>query len=87
MVNAMKKASGFEYKYQCVAFDRKVHAECRSGLSAEGVSCARSLEPTYSGHRTGDVPDLTADPSLAQKELGFEAPRNLEEMCRDLWNW
>lgn len=37
--------------------------------------------------RRGDVPDLTADPSLAEKELGFEAPADLETMCRDLWNW
>ena len=37
--------------------------------------------------RRGDVPDLTADPSLAEKELGFRAPQDLETMCRDLWNW
>lgn len=33
------------------------------------------------------MPDLTADPSLAEKELGFKAPQDLETMCRDLWNW
>lgn len=37
--------------------------------------------------RRGDVPDLTADPSLAEKELGFKAPQDLETMCKDLWNW
>lgn len=37
--------------------------------------------------RLGDVPDLTADPALAEKELGFVADKNLEEMCRDLWNF
>lgn len=37
--------------------------------------------------RRGDVPDLTADPTLAEKELGFKAPADLETMCRDLWNW
>lgn len=37
--------------------------------------------------RRGDVPDLTADPALAEKELGFEASQDLETMCRDLWNW
>jgi len=37
--------------------------------------------------RRGDVPDLTADPTLARKELGFTAPQDLETMCRDLWNW
>jgi len=37
--------------------------------------------------RPGDVPDLTADPSLAKEILGFEAKHDLETMCRDLWNW
>ncbi|KAG8843822.1 UDP-glucose-4-epimerase [Serendipita sp. 411] len=37
--------------------------------------------------RAGDVPDLTADPALAKKILGFEAKQDLETMCRDLWNW
>jgi len=39
------------------------------------------------GRRLGDVPDLTADPALAEKELGFRAPQDLVTMCRDLWNW
>jgi UDP-glucose 4-epimerase len=44
-------------------------------------------ETTFSSARRGDVPDLTADPSLAEKELSFKALENLETMCRDLWNW
>ena len=36
---------------------------------------------------TGDVPELTADPALAEKELEFKAKRDLEAMCRDQWNW
>ncbi|TYJ55658.1 UDP-glucose 4-epimerase GalE [Cryptococcus floricola] len=57
MIEAMRKATGFDYKYEIV------------------------------GRRTGDVPDLTADPALAEKELGFVANENLETMCRDLWNF
>ncbi|KAF8559888.1 UDP-glucose 4-epimerase [Imleria badia] len=57
IVDAMRKASGFNYKYEII------------------------------GRRRGDVPDLTADPTLAEKELGFKAPQTLEVMCRDLWNW
>ena len=38
-------------------------------------------------NRKGDVPYLIAEPSLAQKELGFNAPQDLDTMCRDLWNW
>jgi len=57
IVEAMRRATGFDYKYEVI------------------------------GRRRGDVPDLTADPSLAEKELGFKAPADLETMCRDLWNW
>ncbi|CAO1629939.1 unnamed protein product [Sympodiomycopsis kandeliae] len=39
------------------------------------------------GRRKGDVPDLTADPTLAEKEIGFKTKYGLEEMARDLWNW
>ncbi|WFD37607.1 uncharacterized protein MJAP1_000554 [Malassezia japonica] len=42
---------------------------------------------TIVGRRAGDVPDLTADPTLAEKELGFKASRSLDDMSRDLWNW
>ncbi|KAJ6469590.1 THO complex subunit 1 transcription elongation factor-domain-containing protein [Mycena vitilis] len=37
--------------------------------------------------RRGDVPDLTANPALAEKELGFKANQDLAIMCRDLWNF
>ena len=30
---------------------------------------------------------MTADPALAEKQLGFKAEQDLETMCRDLWNW
>ena len=42
----------------------------------------RRIIDTTKMSSVGDVPDLTADPSLAEKELGFKAKRNLEEMCR-----
>ncbi|KAF9486342.1 UDP-glucose 4-epimerase [Pholiota conissans] len=57
IVDAMRKATGFDYKYEII------------------------------GRRRGDVPELIADPSLAEKELGFKAPEDLDTMCRDLWHW
>jgi len=39
------------------------------------------------GRRAGDVPYLIAEPTLAQTELGFSAPRTLDVMCADLWRW
>lgn len=37
--------------------------------------------------RQGDVTELWADPSLAEKQLGWKATRSLEDMLRDAWNW
>lgn len=37
--------------------------------------------------RPGDVGACYADPSLAEKVLGWRAIRGLDEMCRDAWRW
>ena len=37
--------------------------------------------------RDGDVAISIADPTLAEKILGWKAKRNLEEMCKDGWKW
>ncbi|XP_046388962.1 UDP-glucose 4-epimerase-like [Ischnura elegans] len=37
--------------------------------------------------REGDIVAMYADPSLAEKELGWTAKRSIEEMCRDFWKW
>jgi len=37
--------------------------------------------------RPGDIPACFADPSKAKEELDWVAERNLEDMCRDAWNF
>ena len=37
--------------------------------------------------RPGDAAACYADPSKAEKELKWHARYNLEDMCRDAWNW
>lgn len=37
--------------------------------------------------RAGDVAECYADPSLAEKTLGWKATLTLEDMCRDAWRW
>ncbi len=39
------------------------------------------------GRRPGDIATCYADPSLAQRLLGWRAERGIEEMCRDAWRW
>lgn len=37
--------------------------------------------------RPGDIAACWADPSFAEKELGWKATRSLEDMCADGWRW
>lgn len=37
--------------------------------------------------RPGDIDECYADPSYAERTLGFKAVKNLEDMCRDAMNW
>jgi len=39
------------------------------------------------GRRPSDVAECYADPSKAERELGWKAEKTLEDMCRDSWNW
>lgn len=39
------------------------------------------------GRRPGDAPVSYADPSKAERELGWKAARNVIDMCRDSWAW
>lgn len=56
-------------------------------VNAMKKATGKDFKTRVIGRRLGDVPDLTADPALAEKELGFHASQDLETMCRDLWNW
>ena len=37
--------------------------------------------------RAGDVAACYADPALAQRVLGWQATRGLQDMCADAWRW
>ncbi|RLV93060.1 Bifunctional protein gal10 [Spathaspora sp. JA1] len=39
------------------------------------------------GRRAGDVLDLTANPTRANKELQWTAKLSIEQACKDLWKW
>ena len=40
-----------------------------------------------SERRAGDLPELYADPSKAERLLGWKAEHDLATMCRDAWRW
>jgi UDP-glucose 4-epimerase len=37
--------------------------------------------------RAGDVASCWADPSLAERLLGWRAERGLDAICADAWRW
>ncbi|MFW8600427.1 UDP-glucose 4-epimerase GalE [Desulfobacterota bacterium M19] len=37
--------------------------------------------------RPGDIAECYADPDKARRELGWQAARNIAEMCEDTWRW
>ncbi len=37
--------------------------------------------------RAGDIASCFADPSFAKEILGWEAKKDIEQMCKDSWNW
>lgn len=50
---------------------------------ASGIKIPYVIKP----RREGDIDQCYADPSLAEKELGWKAERGIEEMCEDSWRW
>jgi UDP-glucose 4-epimerase len=50
---------------------------------ASGRKIAYAIAP----RRPGDIACCYADPSLAERELGWKAELGLDAMCKDTWNW
>lgn len=47
----------------------------------------RSIPYERVARRAGDVAECYADPSLAERLLGWRAALSLDDMCRDAWRW
>ena len=47
----------------------------------------QSLNYKVTGRREGDVEQVYADTSLANKVLGWKAEASLEDSLRSAWNW
>lgn len=50
---------------------------------ATGKTVAYKIAP----RRAGDIATCYADPKKAKEELGWEATKTLEDMCKDSWNY
>ena len=56
-------------------------------LHAFSRAVGRDLPSRVVGRRAGDVAVSYADPSKANRELGWSATRTIDDMCADTWRW
>ncbi len=50
---------------------------------ASGIKVAYKLVD----RRPGDAQAVWAATDVCEKELGWKATRNIDDMCRDVWRW
>ncbi|MBI1398401.1 MAG: UDP-glucose 4-epimerase GalE [Betaproteobacteria bacterium] len=51
------------------------------------TASGRKVPYRIAARRPGDVASVYADPSLAAKTIGWQATRDIDVMCRDVWKW
>ena len=56
-------------------------------VTAFGKAVGKPIPTVMGPRRPGDVTIYMADPTRAKEEMGWEAKKNLDEMCVDLWSW
>ena len=56
-------------------------------INAFSKAVGRDLPYEVVARRAGDVLNLTANATRANKELGWKTEHTLEEACADLWRW
>lgn len=47
----------------------------------------RTIKYSVVGRRAGDLATVCADPSKAERELGFKATRSVADACASAWKW
>jgi UDP-glucose 4-epimerase len=56
-------------------------------LHAYEKACGKKLPYQVLGRRAGDIAECYADCSKAKKLFGWQAKYNIDDMCRDSWNF
>ena len=56
-------------------------------VKAYGKACGKEIPYEIKDRRPGDIAVCYSDPSKAEKELGWKAIRDIEQMCKDSYHW
>ena len=56
-------------------------------IKAFSKAVGKDIPYIIAPRRPGDIAECYSDPTKAEKVLGWKAEKNLDDMCRDAWNW
>ena len=56
-------------------------------IHAYEKACGKKIPYVIDPRRPGDVATCYCNPERAEKEMGWKAGKNIEDMCRDSYNW
>ena len=56
-------------------------------IRAFEAASGRPITHRFALRRAGDIAQCFADPTLAKELLGWQAEKNLADMCADAWRW
>ena len=56
-------------------------------IAAFSKACGRELPYVIRERRAGDVAAVYGDASKAERKMGWKARYDIDDMCRDSWNW
>ncbi len=56
-------------------------------IDAFSKASGRDVPYQIVDRRPGDIASCYADPAKAEKELGWKAERDIDQMCSDAWRW
>lgn len=56
-------------------------------IKAFSKVCGKQIPYKFLDRRDGDLACVYSNPTKKYEELGFKTEKNLEDMCKDTWNW
>jgi len=86
-VNALAYLFSQEHKLVKVNLGTGVGYSVLDVVKAFNTASGKDIVYKIVDRRAGDIPLFFADPSLAKHLFGWSTKYNLDDMCRDSWNW
>ena len=86
-MRALRQDDGQSGRFLTVNLGTGVGVSVLDLVKAFERACGRPVPYRIVARRPGDVAACYANPTLAKTLLGWQAQRNLADMCTDAWRW